>query len=134
MARGGRGFAQRAAALPAGGGVRAAAGARGTYGVEARGHDSPGEGPGRDEVQRCGSDEASAGRRRIEVRHRVGLYHEAEPVDLICAFQPGLWGYSSWQPSIHKALDAAPLCLDTHGVASSGWCGGSGWGGATLVG
>lgn len=33
--------------------------------------------------------------------------------DLVCAFQPGFWGYDTWELSVQQALAEAPLSLRT---------------------
>ncbi|CAE7512019.1 MSS51 [Symbiodinium sp. CCMP2456] len=54
----------------------------------------------------------------LETRHRQGLYHEVsfeprwEP-DLVCAFQPGFYGYGSWEPSIRRVLELKAPFLAT---------------------
>ncbi|CAE7215888.1 MSS51 [Symbiodinium sp. KB8] len=54
----------------------------------------------------------------LETRHRQGLYHEVsfEPhwdPDLVCAFQPGFYGYDSWEPSIRRVLELKAPFLAT---------------------
>eukprot|EP00439_Symbiodinium_sp_Y106_P043802 s5165_g5.t1 len=54
----------------------------------------------------------------LETRHRQGVYHEVsfEPCwdpDLVCAFQPGFYGYGSWEPSIRRVLELKAPFLAT---------------------
>lgn len=58
----------------------------------------------------------------ITARHIPGLYHEvpleglwAEP-DAVVAFQPGIWGYDSWEPTARQALHSfgAPFVLTSY--------------------
>ncbi|CAJ1347011.1 unnamed protein product [Effrenium voratum] len=41
---------------------------------------------------------------RLEVKHRRGFYHEVSfgwpGPDLVCAFQPGFWGYGTWAETL----------------------------------
>eukprot|EP00434_Breviolum_minutum_P042763 symbB.v1.2.038077.t1/scaffold5811.1/size23414/2 len=56
----------------------------------------------------------------FEVRYRQGLYHEVSfddwpAPDVVCAFQPGLWGYATWKTSIVLALTfGAPLLITSY--------------------
>eukprot|EP00930_Biecheleria_cincta_P082298 TRINITY_DN72057_c0_g1_i1.p1 TRINITY_DN72057_c0_g1~~TRINITY_DN72057_c0_g1_i1.p1 ORF type:complete len:277 (-),score=34.29 TRINITY_DN72057_c0_g1_i1:36-803(-) len=64
------------------------------------------------------------GRCKVEISHLSKLYHEACfddaawcCPDLVIAFQPGIWGYDSWEHTVKKCLDAsrpAPLVLTSY--------------------
>jgi hypothetical protein len=72
-----------------------------------------------------GSPPAVAGERcELTVQYLHGLYHEAvssppfplPAADLSVCFQPGLWGYASWEPTIQHALQqlGAPLLITSY--------------------
>ncbi|CAK0854578.1 unnamed protein product [Prorocentrum cordatum] len=73
------------------------------------------------------AEEVAVGSCGLEVLHRGDLYHEAalagpwaEP-DVTIAFQPGIWGYDSWEPSVRRALlgFAAPLVVTSYNEAEA---------------
>lgn len=53
----------------------------------------------------------------LRVEYLQGLYHEAQSsppeADLIVCFQPGIWGYDSWQPTIRAVLRGGAPCVIT---------------------
>lgn len=57
----------------------------------------------------------------IEIRHEPGFYHEVvfpdgpwNCPDLVIAFQPGIWGYATWEPSVRCRLDASPFVFTSY--------------------
>ena len=51
----------------------------------------------------------------LRVEYLQGLYHELRSsppeADLVACFQPGIWGYASWQPTIRTVLRGGAPCV-----------------------
>jgi len=69
----------------------------------------------------------SVGRCCLEVKHIPELYHDAhfdgpwDKPDAVFAFQPGLWGYAAWTPSVERILHQlrTPLVITSYNEEES---------------
>merc|ERR1712136_100783 len=57
----------------------------------------------------------------VAVKHMGGFYQDVElegawaTADAVLAFQPGIWGYDSWEPAIRRALGLkVPLLVTSY--------------------
>lgn len=69
------------------------------------------------EAPRVASDASKCCCCALRVEYLQGLYHEVQSspptADLIVCFQPGIWGYASWQPTIRSVLRGGAPCVIT---------------------
>ncbi len=75
------------------------------------------EGPAAPRVATDGSVVGKCRCCTLGVEYLQGLYHEVQSspptADLVVCFQPGIWGYASWQPTIRSVLRGGAPCVIT---------------------